>query len=70
MDSYQYPRSAPRVEPASDAAPTTCPTCRSVDISTTARPTDGSAYWRCAACGEVWNAARRAAARNGRVPWR
>jgi len=57
--------------PASTVAPPTrCPTCRSLDILTTARVPDEHAYWRCGGCGEVWNASRRDSARNARPAWR
>ena len=52
------------------ARPTCCPSCRSIVISTTARNPDEHAYWRCGACGEVWNASRRRALRTGGHPWR
>jgi hypothetical protein len=38
--------------------PARCPACRSTDLITTSKATDAS-YWRCRACGEVWNAKRR-----------
>ena len=45
-------------------APTQCPTCHSKDVKTTSKVIDASTYWRCGACGEVWNVARlRAASR-------
>ena len=39
--------------------PARCPVCRSVDLTTTSKVVDSATYWRCQACGEVWNAARR-----------
>jgi len=39
--------------------PTACPACRSTDLKTTSKTVDEATYWRCAACGEVWNAGRR-----------
>jgi transposase-like protein len=39
--------------------PTACPSCRSTDLKTTSKTVDEATYWRCAACGEVWNAGRR-----------
>jgi predicted Zn finger-like uncharacterized protein len=45
-------------------APTNCPTCRSQDLITTSKVISEESYWRCGACGEVWNVRRqRAAAR-------
>jgi transposase-like protein len=52
------------------APPAVCPGCKSRSISTTSRVPDQHAYWRCEACGEIWNDARRKAAPRGRNPWR
>lgn len=43
------------------AAPARCPSCASTDLKTTSKTVDTSTYWRCAACGDVWNDARRQA---------
>jgi transposase-like protein len=63
MDTFNFGAGRARAasEPTIDI-PTRCPACRSAAISTAAATPDVNAYWRCAACGEVWNAARRAAA--------
>ena len=51
------------------AAPAKCPACGSQDLVTTSKVVDESTYWRCASCGEVWNAGRqREASRH--VNWR
>ncbi len=42
-----------------DARPTGCPACASAQITTTAKTPDANSYWRCTACGEVWNMSRR-----------
>jgi ribosomal protein L37AE/L43A len=39
-------------------APTACPFCRSLDLKTTSKILDESTYWRCLACGEIWNPGR------------
>lgn len=39
--------------------PTVCPVCRSTAIASVTRNPDENAYWRCDACGEIWNAGRR-----------
>jgi hypothetical protein len=44
-------------------APSKCPACRSSDITTTSKIVTAQAYWRCVACGEVWNVRRRGATR-------
>lgn len=40
-------------------APAACPVCRSTDLKTTSKTVDEDTYWRCRACGEVWNVGRR-----------
>jgi hypothetical protein len=58
---------------ADDAAPPArCPACRSQDVTTTSKVASVDAYWRCGACGEVWNVARhRAGSRYARdLPFR
>jgi len=47
-------------------APDVCPFCKSTDIATTSKSVDVSTYWRCTACGQVWNASRL---QNQRQPW-
>lgn len=54
---------------ATASVPTVCPACHSAAIATTARKPDENAYWRCSGCGEIWNAARRAASSGG-ARWR
>ena len=39
-------------------APKACPFCTSVDVSTTSKAVNVSTYWRCIACGQIWNADR------------
>ena len=38
--------------------PVVCPTCQSPSIATTAKTPNADSYWRCAQCGEIWNASR------------
>lgn len=54
------------------APPAFCPACRSKDISTTSKTPDVASYWRCGACGEIWNVGRlQQASRFGARPgWR
>jgi len=49
---------APVQEEEPVAAPTTCPFCRSSRIMTASEKVDASTYWRCEACGELWNLGR------------
>jgi ribosomal protein L37AE/L43A len=39
-------------------APTACPFCNSVDVTTTSKAANVSTYWRCTACGQIWNVGR------------
>ncbi len=47
-----------RAQPNPAEAPVKCPSCGSRDVVTTSKVVDASSYWRCGACGEVWNIAR------------
>jgi uncharacterized Zn finger protein len=40
-------------------APTRCPGCGSAGLTTTSKVITSATYWRCKACGEIWNAGRR-----------
>ena len=44
----------PDSEQAGDR-PDRCPFCRSKAIGTVAKVITTTSYWRCQACGEVWN---------------
>lgn len=50
----------PVSDPKPDVAPrpTYCPFCRSKDVSTASKVINESTYWRCTACGEIWNPGR------------
>ncbi len=50
--------------------PVSCPGCQSASIVTTAKDPDESSYWRCKACGEVWNASRHRRASGIADGWR
>jgi predicted Zn finger-like uncharacterized protein len=50
--------------------PTICPACQSSLILTTAKVPDANSYWRCKACGEIWNQGRYQAAPPAPRPWR
>ena len=43
--------------PADDVMPT-CPLCKTADTTITTRALVEGAYWRCARCGQVWDALR------------
>jgi ribosomal protein L37AE/L43A len=38
--------------------PDSCPFCQSGAVGTLAKVITASTYWRCQACGEVWNLGR------------
>lgn len=38
--------------------PTTCPACKSRELTTTSKTVTSASYWRCLTCGEIWNAER------------
>ena len=53
--------------------PAQCPACRSSAVTTTSKVITSASYWRCTACGEVWNAERLSAAQRSNGPnrsWR
>jgi hypothetical protein len=62
-DHYSRDHNEPQ-EPV--IAPSACPACRGSDIKTTSKVVTAETYWRCVACGEVWNVRRRQASRNSR----
>ena len=45
--------------PDAGEVPTNCPSCRSRDLKTTSKVVTSATYWRCQACGEVWNVRRQ-----------
>lgn len=50
-------------EPVNSTTPATservaCPFCKSWDVKTTSKEVNASTYWRCTACGQIWNASR------------
>lgn len=40
------------------APPKVCPFCSSPNVKTTSKTVTVSTYWRCTACGQIWNAGR------------
>lgn len=52
-------RPEPEAKPV--VAPSRCPACGAAELTTTSKATDRSTYWRCLACGEIWNLDRRVA---------
>jgi transposase-like protein len=54
----------PRNDDEKIVSPAQCPSCRSREITTTAKAVDKNTNWRCVTCGEVWNLGRREASRS------
>ena len=52
-------KTTPSLPTTRQDAPLTCPSCASVRLTTASKTINASTYWRCTACGEVWNVARR-----------
>lgn len=50
-------------------APSHCPACRSPEVKTASKVVTAASYWRCEACGEVWNVARLNAATRNSGSW-
>ena len=48
--------------------PVSCPFCKSRDVTTTSKEVNVSTYWRCTACGQIWNVSRLRQGR--RTPYR
>jgi transposase-like protein len=46
------------------AAPTVCPFCQSSKVSVPTEKVDANTYWRCDACGQMWNVGRLRPARH------
>ncbi|OFV93629.1 MAG: hypothetical protein A3G76_06190 [Acidobacteria bacterium RIFCSPLOWO2_12_FULL_65_11] len=44
--------------------PSTCPFCGSSKIAAASGKVDAATYWRCEACGELWNLDRLHASSN------
>ena len=79
-DSYRTPASrgrsrsimnasspSPSLHPTAPAV-SSCPFCRSSQITTTSKSATGNdVYWRCSGCGEIWNPSRLETQRGG---WR
>ena len=52
------------------AAPVTkCPFCESTRVATTTKAVSSSTYWRCEACGEIWNPGRQRSSTSQRRGW-
>jgi transposase-like protein len=46
--------------------PPACPFCQSGLVTTKSKVVDAATYWRCTACGEIWNPARHQPVRSAR----
>jgi len=70
MKSFSSTASSMHSASKADDVPSVCPACPSAAITTTDKKPDVDSYWRCAACGEVWNRARRDGAPIAGASWR
>jgi transposase-like protein len=56
--------------PASDSNPPSeepvCPFCQKGPVTTTSKKLNDATYWRCHACGQIWNPSRLAAVQKRR----
>ena len=60
----------PVSDPKPDVAtPTSCPFCRSKDLSTASKVINESTYWRCEKCGQIWNPGRLNLVNSGKPVW-
>ena len=50
--------SAARPSADVSAPETICPFCRSGQVTTASKAITEATYWRCQACGQIWNPAR------------
>ena len=56
-------------QPLPPATPVTCPFCGAGTIKAASEKVDASSYWRCVACGEMWNLNRMQVAPVRRSSW-
>lgn len=54
---------APDSAAAHPPAALDCPFCGSTQTTTTSKSPDDRSYWRCRACGDIWNASRLTASK-------
>jgi ribosomal protein L37AE/L43A len=65
--NMNWPRPADDVD-KTPVTPAACPFCQSPNVKTktAAGKVDANSYWRCEACGEMWNAGRLAVPNHNR----
>jgi hypothetical protein len=56
----------PTPKPEPTPTPTACPFCQSSKITTPSEKVDANTYWRCDACGQMWNVERQRATNRNR----
>ena len=66
MRFHEDRSASPGVTATAPPAVSQCPFCRSPRVATTGKAESSSTYWRCEACGEIWNPTRQTAPRNHR----
>jgi hypothetical protein len=50
--------STPTADPDAPVAEPLCPFCQKGPVTTTSKQLNAATYWRCQACGQIWNPAR------------
>jgi transposase-like protein len=58
--AWERPAASSAAEPVLPDV-TQCPFCESRRVTTTGDAASASTYWRCHACGEIWNPKRQVA---------
>ena len=65
FDRWHHGTERSAVPEAVAERPAACPFCQSRAVGTLAKVITPSTYFRCQACGEIWNPARLDTARHG-----
>jgi hypothetical protein len=69
VDAEGRVKAARQEPPPPPVTPVTCPFCGAGTIKAASEKVDASSYWRCVACGEMWNLNRMQTAPVRRSAW-
>lgn len=58
MSASAFSSSGDKLQVDVPEAPARCHSCGSRELTTASKIVNADTYWRCCACGEVWNVAR------------
>jgi hypothetical protein len=61
-DRIRFPSPPAGIAPVLENVVTVCRSCQSDRVTATGSAITDATYWRCLACGEIWNPSRTAAA--------